>query len=173
MGNQNVCIVPGVFDPITNGHLDVIKRAAKLFNKVYVVSFANSAKKTMFTSEERFRMLTLACDEIIKSGEKDKIIIETTNELLVDYAKSKGAGTVVKGVRNIIDYEYESDMFRINMKIGDLETLFFPAKTEYLYISSSFVREMILYNRDISQYVPEKVNEMIILRNYKNRDENT
>lgn len=155
MNNQNICVVPGVFDPVTNGHLDVILRAVKLFDKIYVTSFDNSAKKTMFTSEERLEMLRLACGEI------DKVTVDTTGELLAGYAKSKNAGFVVKGVRNLIDYEYESDMFRINRDIGSIETLLFPAKTEHLYISSTFVREMIIYNRDISGYVPEKVNDYI------------
>ena len=152
---KNICIVPGVFDPVTNGHLDVIIRAVKLFDKIYVTSFNNSAKKTMFSSEERSEMLRLACEEI---DAHNKITIDATSELLVDYAKSKGASIVIKGVRNMIDYEYEYNLFRINCAIGDnIDTLFFPAKTEHLYISSTFVKEMILYKKDISGYVPEKV----------------
>ena len=156
MNNQKICIVPGVFDPITNGHFDVILRASKLFDKVYVTSFDNSAKKTMFTSEKRREMLNLACEGI------ENVIVDTTSELLVDYAKSKGANFIVKGVRNLIDFEYESDMFMINKSIGDIDTLFFPAKSEHLYISSTFVKEMIRYKRYISDYVPEKVNEYIV-----------
>ena len=157
MGNQNICIVPGVFDPVTNGHFDVILRAAKLFDKIYVTSFDNSAKKTMFTSGERREMLKLACGGI------ENVTVDATSDLLVEYAKSKGAGVVVKGIRNIIDAEYEFDLFRINRKIGnDIDTLFFPAKTEHLYISSTFVREMILYKRNISDYVPKKVNDYIV-----------
>ena len=163
MGNKNICIIPGMFDPVTNGHVDIILRAAKLFDKIYVTSFNNSAKKTMFTSEERLEMLRLACDGIEDNNIKEKITVDATGELLADYAISKGAGVVVKGVRNMIDYEYEYNLFRINMAIGDnIDTLFFPAKTEHLYISSTFVREMIRYNRDISNYVPEKVNDFII-----------
>ena len=163
MNNQNICIVPGVFDPVTNGHFDVILRAAKLFDKIYVTSFNNSAKKNMFTSDERLEMLRLACDSIENAETKEKITVDATGELLADYARTKGAGVVVKGVRNMIDYEYEYNLFRINMAISDkkIDTLFFPAKTEHLYISSTFVREMIEYKRDISNYVPEKVNEYI------------
>ena len=156
MGKQNICVVPGVFDPVTNGHLDVIVRASKLFEKIYVTSFDNSAKKTTFTSEERREMLRLACDGI------ENAVADATSELLAEYAKSKSAGIIVKGVRNMIDYEYEYNLFRVNMAIGDnIDTLFFPAKTEHLYISSTFVREMIKYGRDISDYVPAKVNDFI------------
>ena len=148
---QNICIIPGVFDPVTNGHFDVVQRASKLFGKIYVVSFVNSAKKTMFNPEERVEMLKLACDGI------ENIEVDVTDKMLSEYAKSKDADFIAKGVRNIIDFEYESDMFRINREIGGIDTIFFPAKPEQLYISSTFVREMIIYKRDISDYVPEKV----------------
>ena len=156
MGNQNIAIVPGVFDPCTNGHVDVILRTAKIFDKIYVTSFDNSAKTTMFTSDERREMLRLACEGI------ENVTVDATSELLVEYAKSKGAGVVVKGVRNMIDYEYEYNLFRINREIGDnIDTIFFPAKTEHLYISSTFVREMLIYRRNIAGYVPKKVNDYI------------
>jgi len=160
MYNKNICIIPGMFDPVTNGHLDMIIRTLKLFDKIYVVSFDNTVKKTMFTAVERFEMLKLACEEI--EGNEKIAVDVITNGLLVDYAQSKGAEFVVKGVRNSIDYEYEYNLSVINRKIGNgIETLFLPAKTEYLYISSTFVKEMILYKRDISDYVPEKVKNYI------------
>ena len=159
MNGKNIAIIPGVFDPVTNGHLDVVVRAAKLFDIIYVVSFDNSAKKTMFTSGERLEMLRLACEDI--EG-REKITVDVTNELLVDYAKSKGAGFVIKGVRNIIDFEYEYMMYEINREIGnDIDTLFLPAKSDQLYISSTFVREMVSYQREIIDYVPLKVNDYI------------
>jgi pantetheine-phosphate adenylyltransferase len=155
---ENICVVPGTFDPVTNGHLDVIERAAKLFDKVYVTSFDNTEKKnTLFTAEERLEMLRLAC-----YGTDGRVIVDATTELVADYAKSKGAGFLIKGVRGMIDYEYEYSLFLINREIGNnIETIFFPAKNEHLYISSTFVREMIKYKRDISRYVPAKVAEFI------------
>jgi len=158
MGGKNVCVVPGVYDPVTNGHLDVITRAAGIFDTVYAVSFENSAKKTMFTQKERLEMLFLACGGI---GGAAKIITDAAGGLVTDYAKSKNAGFIVRGVRNIMDFEWEYDIFRVNNEIGGIDTLFFPAKTEHLYISSTFVREMIIYKSDISDYVPEKVCEYI------------
>jgi pantetheine-phosphate adenylyltransferase len=154
MGNKNIAVFSGTFDPVTNGHLDVILRAAKLFDKIYVVAFDNSEKKskTMFDSDERREMLRLACEGI------DEITVDAANGLVVDYAKQKGADVIIKGVRNMSDYEWEYNIFRINREIGGgIDTLFFPAKTEHLYISSTFVREMILHKRDISGYVPDKV----------------
>lgn len=162
--NGRICVIPGTFDPVTNGHVDVIFRASQLFDEVYVISMENSAKKTntMFDSEERLKMLTLACADIDNNNPK-KINVNATSGLLVDYAKSKNARFIVKGIRNSSDYEYEYSMFLINREIGNnIETLFLPAKSEYLYMSSAFVREMIKYNRDISKYVPEKVNEFIV-----------
>ena len=160
MNENKTCIIPGMFDPLTNGHLDVIVRALKIFEKIYVVSFENSAKKTMFNLDERREMLRLGCNGIAGN---EKITVDATSALLADYAKSKGAGIIIKGVRNIIDYEYEYMLYNINKEInGDIETLFIPSKPEYLYISSSFVREMIRYERDISGYVPEKVKDYIV-----------
>ena len=161
--NGRVCIVPGTFDPVTNGHLDIIVRSAELFDKIYAVSFENSAKKTMFDSAERLEMLKLAC-EGINNAEAD-----VTSELLVDYAKSKNAGFITRGIRNSSDFEYEYSMFLINREIGNnigigIETVFLPAKSEHLYISSAFVREMIIYKRDISKYVPEKTAGFITAR---------
>ncbi|MCL1792932.1 MAG: pantetheine-phosphate adenylyltransferase [Oscillospiraceae bacterium] len=156
MGNENICVIPGTFDPVTNGHIDIIDRSAKLFGAIYVVSLENSMKKTMFSSNERKKMLELACGEICGS---DKITVEATNGLLADYAASKGAGFIVKGVRNAIDYEYEYMQSIINREIGNgIDTLLFPAKPEHSHLSSSFVREMIAYGREISGFVPEKAH---------------
>ena len=156
VSNKNICIIPGTFDPVTNGHLDIILRASKLFDKIYAVTFDNSAKKNMFDLHERREMLNLACEGL------GKVTVDAANELVTDYAKKKGAGFIIKGVRNMIDYEWEYNIFRINSEIGDeIDTLFIPAKTEHLYISSTFVREMIMYGKDISKYVPEKVYDFI------------
>jgi len=152
---EKICVIPGTFDPVTNGHLDVIERAVNLFDKIYVTSFDNSAKQTLFSSEERREMLRLACLDL------DKVIIEATSDLVADYAKSRGATFLIKGVRGMIDYEFEYNQFLINVGIGGIETIFFPAKNEHSYISSTFVREMIRYKRDIRKYVPNEVAKFI------------
>ena len=161
--SEKICIVPGTFDPVTNGHLDIVMRAAKLFDKIYVTAFANSAKKNMFTPEERHKMLCLAFEDY--KGAAD-ITVDITGGLVADYVKAKGANFIVKGVRNMTDYDYEYQIFLINREIGgnivtEIETIFFPSKNEHLYISSAFVREMIKYNKDITPYVPAKVCEFI------------
>ncbi|MCL2157843.1 MAG: pantetheine-phosphate adenylyltransferase [Oscillospiraceae bacterium] len=155
----NICVIPGTFDPVTNGHVDLIERAARLFDKIYVTAFGNSAKKTMFGIEDRKKMLELACEGIYG---REKIIVDATTELLASYAKNRNAGFIVKGTRNSIDYEYEYMLYLINKEIGGgLETLFFPSKESHLYLSSTFVREMLAYDRDISDFVPANVCEYI------------
>jgi len=174
---KKICIIPGTFDPVTNGHIDVVKRAAKLFDKIYVTAFVNSSKKNMFSPEDRREMLRLACEDLPDRGEGDneKITVDVTSELLPDYARSKGANFIAKGVRNTIDYELEYQMFLINRETAknnnpepgiELETIFFPSKNEFIYISSSFVKEMLIYNKDISPYVPAKVCEYIKNKNF-------
>ena len=163
-----IAIIPGTFDPVTNGHLDVIARAVNLFDTIYVTSFDNSAKRTMFNSEERLEMLRLACLSLdIDKSSLEKIRIDATSQLVADYAKSKGADYLIKGIRGMIDYEYEYNLFSINREIGgNIDTILFPAKNEHMYISSTFVREMISYGRDISKYVPTQVADFIVRLKY-------
>ena len=157
MTGERICVIPGSFDPVTNGHVDIIRRAAELFDKVYAAVFDNSAKQTMFSPEERLEMLRLACADL------DNVTADATSELIADYAGRKRAGFLVKGVRGMTDYEYEHNLFFANREISKnkIETIFFPSKTEYMYLSSAFVREMIKYKRDISTYVPLKTAEFV------------
>jgi len=137
--------------------MDIIKRAHKLFDKIYVTVFDNTSKKTLFTAAERLEILRRACAGM------EKIVVDATSELLADYAVSKNAGFIIRGVRNSVDYEYEYDLFRINKKIGNnVDTLLFPSNADNSYISAAFVREMIKYNRDISDFVPEEARGLII-----------
>ena len=152
--NKNTCVIPGTFDPVTNGHMDLIIRALPLFGRIYVVSFENSMKNPLFAPEERKKMLELACGDI---GGGEKITVEATGTLLADYARSKGARFIVKGARNSADYEYEYMLSVINREIGDgIDTLIIPSKPEHSHISSAFVREMIAYGKDIANFMPEK-----------------
>ncbi|GHV10686.1 phosphopantetheine adenylyltransferase [Clostridia bacterium] len=152
---MKICVIPGTFDPVTIGHYDIIRRASVIFDKVYVTAFENSAKRNMFSSEDRQKFLRIAC-----AGLKN-VVTGSTSELLADYVKNIGASVIVKGVRTIADFEYERDMYLINREIGGVETIFIPCANEFSYISSTFVREMIRYGREFSRYVPIGVAEAI------------
>jgi len=149
-------IIPGSFDPVTIGHTDVIERAAKLFDKVYVTVFVNSEKKPMFSLEERCEMLRIACEDI------PNVTVESCDYLLADYAKEKGATVLVKGIRGQGDVDYEFMLAKVNnILLPSLDTVFIPSKQEYSHINSTVVREMIKYNKDLGCYLPSKVVEFI------------
>lgn len=150
-------LIPGSFNPVTLGHFDMARRCASLFEEVHVVVFENTAKqgKGLFSGEECLEMLQIAFKDI------PNIHTGATNKLVVDYAREEGIDTLVKGVRNVGDYEYESDLSVINRTLGNIETLFIPARPEYRHISSSVVQELIKYRCDIDSYVPAGVNEYI------------
>lgn len=149
-------LIAGSFDPVTAGHMDIIKRALEIFDEVHAVIFINSEKKYMFTLDNRIAMLEEACKglENLKTG--------CCDGLLADYMKKNGISAVVKGVRNSSDYTYEHEMALINRSLWEgAETVFLPAKQEYRHISSAMVRELIKYGRDISMFVPSGVGEYI------------
>ena len=151
---MNVAIVPGSFDPVTNGHLDIIKRTSGLFDTVYVSILSNSSKTPLFTVEERI--------ELIKRVTKDmkNVKVESFTGLLVDYAKEKKAKFIVKGLRAVSDYEYEVQMSLTNKQLApEIETFFITTNLKYAYLSSSIVKEVARYGGDISEMVP---NEIII-----------
>ena len=130
-------VIPGSFDPITMGHLDVIERAAAMFDRVYVTAFSNADKKgSMFTSEEKLHMLRLATAHL------DNVTCSVEGGLTAVFAKEHDA-VIVKGIRNGTDLDYEMTMYGINRAVEDVDTLFIPAKHEYMHIISTFVREMI------------------------------
>ncbi len=147
-------LIPGSFDPITIGHYDMIKRCSEIFDEVYVVAFSNTEKKGkgIFTGKDCYEMLKISVKDL------PNVHADITDKLVVDYAKEKGIDIIVKGVRDTIDFEYEYDLYSINREIGGYDTIFVPANPEYKYISSTFVRDMIKYGRDISGYVPKDVD---------------
>ena len=149
-------VIPGSFNPPTNGHLDMIKRTARIFDDVVVLVMQNAEKKYMFTDDERFELTKLACKDI------PNVRVESFGGLLCDYVEKIGADVIIKGIRNSADYEYEKDMAQINFNIGGCETLLITAKPELEFCSSTFVREMLRYGRDISKYVPENCLEIIL-----------
>ncbi|MDF2686353.1 MAG: coaD [Clostridia bacterium] len=161
---DKIVICPGSFDPITKGHVDMILRANKLFDVVYVVIMINSAKKPVFTEAERLDM----CKKVFEEYPQIKVI--SCEGLLAGLVKSLGACTLIKGVRNITDFNYEFELAFINRNINaEIETVFIPTKQEYMFLSSYMVREVGHYGGDISGFVPECICDFATekLNNYK------
>lgn len=146
-------IYPGSFDPVTFGHIDIIKRASKNYDLVYVSVLDNNQKTPLFTVEERVKML----QDVTKDF--DNVIVESFSGLLIDYAKKKNVHMVLRGLRALTDFEYELHMAQTNSIIsgGTLETVFMSTDMEYSYLSSSTVREVARYHGDVSKFVPDSV----------------
>lgn len=149
-------IYPGTFDPITLGHLDIINRAAKVFDKLIVSVVMNIEKNPLFDIEERVELI----QKVV--GDLPNVEVTSSIELLADFAKQYENPVIIKGLRNHIDYEYETTMAVFNKKLNSqLETFFVTAKLEYTYVSSTAVRQLALYGADLSDYVPKVVSEEI------------
>lgn len=150
-------IYPGSFDPVTYGHLNIIKRCAKKFDKVIVSILVNKSKSnTLFTVDERKKLL----EESVR-GYKN-IEIDTFSGLLVDYAREKDCKTMIRGLRAVSDFEYEMQMALVNKKLEDeIETLFMVAEGEYAYLSSSIVKEVAKFGGNVSCFVPENVKQAL------------
>lgn len=144
------CVFAGCFDPFTIGHLDVVKRLSSIFEEVFVVVSKNAEKKLVADGNERFAMVKKAVD----IGNVKVVLHEG---LLVDFCVKNNVDCIVKGVRNLMDFEYESLQATVNNKLGETETLFLPCSDELAFMSSSFVREMLSLGRDISAYVPSEI----------------
>lgn len=148
-------LIPGSFDPPTNGHIDVIKRCSKVFDEVLIGVVVNPSKKSLFTTKIRELML----NEII--SETPNISTKTFEGLLVDFAKVNNVQAIVKGLRAMTDFDYEFQMAQMNSNLADFETIFIPASPEYGYVSSSMVKEINSYGGDISKLVPPNVLKRI------------
>lgn len=149
-------LCPGSFDPVTNGHLDVIERAAGLFERLYVTVFVNSDKSPLFDPQERMDMLREA------TGHLPTVVVDSASGLLVQYARAHGATVVVRGLRAVSDFEYELAMAEMNKRLyGDLETLFMMTRPAHSYLSSTLVREVARWGGDVSGLVPAGVAERL------------
>lgn len=149
---MKIAIYPGSFDPVTSGHLNIIRRAADIFDKLIVCVMVNSAKTPMFTREERVALIQRVTADI------PNVEVDSSNELLAEYAKSRGDCVIVKGLRAGSDFENEFQMALINHKINPaLDTIFLTAEHQFTYLSSSTVKELGSYDVDLSDFLPEQI----------------
>ena len=154
MSEGNVAICPGSYDPVTNGHLDIIGRTARIFDRVIVgvVNQPVRKKKTLFTAEERAGFIERALQGV------DNVEVLTFSTLLVDFARENGATTIVKGLRAISDFEYEFEMNQLNRKLApEIESAYVMASSEYSFLSSTGVKELATFGGDVTDLVPDEV----------------
>ncbi len=156
---KKIAVVPGSFDPITNGHIDIIKRAAEIFDIVYVAVLNNSSKNPLFSIEERIQLIT----EVMQ--DTPNIHVESSSGLLIDYAKSKNAKVIVRGLRAVSDFEYEMQITSMNRVLDEsIETFFIMTKNQYSFLSSSIVKEVAKYNGNIRELVPEAIEKALKIK---------
>ncbi|AUJ26790.1 pantetheine-phosphate adenylyltransferase [Virgibacillus dokdonensis] len=156
-----LAICPGSFDPVTYGHLDIIQRGAKIFDHVIVTVFNNQSKDPLFTVEERIELLK-AC-----TSDLPNVTVDSSSSLLMDYAKSKNAQAVIRGLRAVSDFEYEMQITSMNRQLyADIETFFMMTNNQYSFLSSSIVKEVAKYRANVSDMVPNVV-EKALARKFK------
>ena len=154
---MNVAVYPGSFDPITLGHLNIIRRSAAVFDKLLVCVMVNSEKTPMFTKEERVDLIRRT---VAKYG---NVEVETSSKLVVDYMKDRGAKVIVKGLRAVSDFDREFQIALVNNKIAPgVETFFLPSSEKYTYLSSTVVKEMAKYGADLRAFVPQEIIEDVL-----------
>ena len=157
--SERLAVLPGSFDPLTNGHAAIIRRALRIFDRVIVAVTINVRKTSLFTFEERTEMIRGSFPD------EERLEIDSLNGLLADYASERGAIALVRGLRGPSDFEYELQMAHMNRHLQkDLETVFLTAEAEGAYVSSSLVREVAALGGDVSELVPPSVHAMLIER---------
>jgi pantetheine-phosphate adenylyltransferase len=149
---------PGSFDPVTRGHLDIIGRAADLYDEVVVAVGLNPSKTRMFSFDERTEMLTEA------TAKWDNVTVDSFDGLIVDFCKSRGIQVIVKGLRAISDFDYELQMAQMNLGLQGVETMFMTTNPQYSFLSSSLVKEVATYGGDVSGLVPDAVHSRLLAR---------
>lgn len=153
---MKIAVVPGSFDPITNGHLDIITRASVIFDKIKVVVLNNSSKNPLFSVEERMELIAASTAHL------GNVEADTFSGLLVDYAKEQNAQAIIRGLRAVSDFEYEMQITSMNRKLNDqVETLFIMTKNEYSFLSSSIVKEVAKYEANLHEFVPPPVEKAL------------
>jgi pantetheine-phosphate adenylyltransferase len=146
---------PGSFDPVTNGHIDIIGRAASLFDEVVVAVGVNQSKSRLFTPEERIQMITEAVEPW------DNVVVDSFAGLLTDFCRDRGVVAIVKGLRAISDFDYELQMAQMNASLSQVETVFVPTSPEYSFLASSLVKEVAAFGGDVAGLVPPYVLERL------------
>lgn len=154
---MNSAIYPGSYDPITFGHIDIIKRAASIFDHLTIAVLNNKSKHYLFSVDERVKMIENTLKDL------DNISVESYDGLLIDYAKAKNAHVIIRGLRAVTDFEYELQMSQTNAKLSDgsVETIFLNTDLRYAYLSSSTVREVASFGGDISKFVTPDVAKLV------------
>ncbi len=148
-------VCPGSFDPITYGHLDIIDRAAKLFDEVTIAVLVNQTKQSLFTVDERMAMIA----EV--TAQYPNVKVDSWSGLLVDYCKNQGIDSIVKGLRAVTDFDYELQMSQINYQLQGIETLFMSTSPAHSFLSSSLIKEIASHGGDVSGYVPTQILERL------------
>jgi pantetheine-phosphate adenylyltransferase len=151
-------VCPGSFDPVTNGHLDIVRRASTLFDEVVVAVGVNASKNRLFSPEERIAMLTEACREF------DNVEVDAFSGLLTTFCEERDIHAIVKGLRAVSDFDYELQMAQMNASLADVETVFVPTSPEYSFLASSLVKEVAMFGGDVSSLIPGFVNERLSAR---------
>lgn len=157
-GRMHRAVCPGSFDPVTNGHLDIIERAAKLFDEVVVAVGVNRSKSRLFSPEERIDMLTTAC------AGWDNVRVDGFTGLLTDFCLKHEIDAIVKGLRAVSDFDYELQMAQMNSSLAPVETVFVPTSPEWSFLASSLVKEVATFGGDVTGLVPEFVRELLVKR---------
>lgn len=154
---NRVAICPGSFDPITNGHLDIITRGSKIFDQVIVALFNNQSKEPLFTVEERIALIEKVTAHL------PNVVVDSSDGLLVDYAREKGVHVILRGLRAVSDFEYEMQITSMNRKLDpQIETFFMMTNNQYSFLSSSIVKEAAKYHSSVADLVPKEVEEALI-----------
>lgn len=154
--NLKTAIYPGSFDPITKGHLDVLKRAADIFDKVIIVVSVNINKKSFLPVEDRIALIKEVCKDL------NNVEVDSSTGLTIEYAKKRGANVIIRGLRAVSDFEYEMQLSQANSSLcEEIHTVFLITKPEYNFISSGTVKEIAIMGGDVSKFVPEPINEYI------------
>ena len=148
-------VSPGSYDPVTNGHLDIIERASGLFDEVVVAVLVNKSKKSLFTVDERIEMLR----EVTEPW--PNVRIDSWHGLLVDYCNTNGIGAIVKGLRAVSDFDYELQMAQMNQRLSGVETLFMSTNPQHSFLASSLVKEVATYGGDVSNLLPPKIEQRL------------